>query len=90
MARLNFYVHTPHIQGNRYALIDRRDEIVDKLKELGLRVSMTDDGTDIYMVDEGVPTLGDVVTGQAEPDDKAEEAKAELLRIQHERHVRGH
>ena len=50
-------------------MLDRRDEIVEHLKALGIRLSMTDDGTDIYLVDEGVPTIGDRLAGSAPADE---------------------
>lgn len=46
----------------RPAALDRRDEIIAHLKLIGLRLSMTDDGTDIYLSD-GVPTIGDRLVG---------------------------
>jgi len=64
--RVNFFIDIP---GTREEVLDRRDEIVDALEPLGLRLSMTDCGTDVYLVDRGVPTVGDVVTGQGDRSD---------------------
>lgn len=54
---VSFYIEIP---GDRHAVLDRRDEIIEALAPLGIRLSLTDDGTEVYLVDAGVPTLGDV------------------------------
>jgi hypothetical protein len=59
MARLTVYIDIP---GDRYAVLDRRDEIVKALEPLGIRLSMTDDGTYVYLVDVGIPTISDRLT----------------------------
>jgi hypothetical protein len=61
---ITLMINTP---GDRSRVIARRDVIVSNLtEELGLRVSMYDNGLDVYLVDEGIATVGDVATGQAE------------------------
>jgi hypothetical protein len=49
----------------RSELLDRRDELVDALKAAGLRVSFTVDGTEVYLSDEGAPTVADVLAEKA-------------------------
>jgi hypothetical protein len=51
----------------RMDALDRRDEIVEALKALGIRESITFSGLDVRMVDDGVPTVGEIVTGQTPP-----------------------
>lgn len=46
--------------------LDRRDAIIRHLRAIGIRPSMMQ-GTDTALADVGTPTLGDVVTGQADP-----------------------
>jgi hypothetical protein len=58
--RLSFYIDVP---GDREAALDRRDEITAALAALGIRISLTDDRTDVYMADRAIPTLGDALTG---------------------------
>lgn len=47
------------MERDRMAALEKRDEIIEALKPLGIRVSLTDDGTEIYLADEGVETLGE-------------------------------
>ena len=51
----------------RDAALDRRDDITAHLAVLGIRLSMQQ-GTDTALADVGTPTIGDVLTGQADPD----------------------
>ena len=55
---LTFYVETAL---GRLDALERRNEIIDHLRELGLRLSMTDDGTYIHMADVGAKTISDVL-----------------------------
>jgi hypothetical protein len=65
MPILNLMINIP---GDRTAVLARRDSILDNLtQELGIRVSMYQDGLDVYLVDEGIPTLGDLFTGNVTP-----------------------
>lgn len=63
MSVITIIVNTP---GDRATILERRDEIVAHLEKIGLRLSMTDDGTDAYMVDGGIPTIGEALTAAAE------------------------
>jgi hypothetical protein len=54
------------LQASHHAALDRRDEITEALAPLGLRVSLIDCGLDVYLADEGMPTLGETVTALAE------------------------
>ena len=49
------------LRGTREEVIDRRDQIIDALKPLGLRLSLIDCGLDVDLVDEGVPTFSDLL-----------------------------
>jgi hypothetical protein len=51
---------------SRYDVLDRRDEIVDKLSELGVRVSAYVDGTAVYLADAGAATISDLLHAAAE------------------------
>jgi hypothetical protein len=51
---------------SRYDVLDRRDEIVDKLAELGVRVSAYVNGTDVYLADKGAATISDLLSAAAE------------------------
>lgn len=55
---LTFTVATPL---PRLEAIERRDEIIGHLELIGVRVSLTDCGTNIRMVDQGIPTIGEAV-----------------------------
>lgn len=57
--RLYLYID---VTGDRFAVLDWRNEIIEKLGELGIRLSMTDDRTHVYLVDPEIPTLGDRLT----------------------------
>lgn len=46
---LNFSVKLP--TNDRAAALERRDQIVAKLAEIGIRLDMTDDGLNIHMTD---------------------------------------
>lgn len=50
---------------NRADALDRRDEIITALALLGIRVSLIDCGTDVRMVDRGLPTIGEATTSLA-------------------------
>lgn len=58
--RINLYIDVPG--DDRGAVLERRDELVRHLSGLGVRLSMTDDGTYVYLVDDGLPTLGEQMT----------------------------
>lgn len=58
--RLNVYIDIP---ADRYAVLDRRDQIIEALEPLGIRLSMTDAGTYVYLVDAGIPTIGNRLAG---------------------------
>lgn len=62
--KLNFHVAVN--RDSRAATLERRDEIIDALEASGLRLSMTDDGTEVYMVDDGVKTFGERIAGHTE------------------------
>jgi hypothetical protein len=55
---LIFQVVTPH---GRFAALDRRDDIIEHLRKIGMRLSMLVDGTDIIMADAGAPTVGEAL-----------------------------
>jgi hypothetical protein len=63
MSVITIIVNTP---GERATILERRDEIVAHLEKIGLRLSMTDDGFDFYMVDDGIPTIGEALAAAAE------------------------
>lgn len=54
---------TLHVEtlGNREAVLDRRDEIIDALRPLGIRVSLINNGTEVYLADAGVPILNETI-----------------------------
>jgi hypothetical protein len=58
--KLTFYLSTAL---GRLDALDRRQEITEALEPLGIRVSLNDCGTTIYLVDEGVPTLAEQMNG---------------------------
>lgn len=55
---LSFHLDVP---GGRLAALDLRDEIVEALKPLGIRVSLIDCGTEVYLAAPGAATLGDQI-----------------------------
>jgi hypothetical protein len=55
--RLAFYIDTA-LSGAE--MLDRRDELIAALEAAGLRLSMTDCVTDVYLADAGVLTVGDM------------------------------
>jgi hypothetical protein len=66
---LTLYITTdPEL--SRYELLDRRDEITAALAPLGIRVSLTDEGTTVHLADAGANTVSDVLAGGGrwEPD----------------------
>ena len=48
----------------RLDALERRDEVIDALKSLGIRVSLIACGTDVRMVDRGLPTIGEAIAGE--------------------------
>lgn len=44
MTRVNFYMD---VQGDREAALDLRDDVIEHLKELGIRLSLLDAGTEV-------------------------------------------
>lgn len=56
---------------SREEVLDRRDELVDALKAKGLKVSFTVCGTDVFLVDEGVPTVSDTLAQLSQDPDQA-------------------
>ena len=59
---LHFHIVTGR---GRLDALERRDEIVDLLREsLGMRLSLTAGGTEIYLAD-GTPTVGDTLISLA-------------------------
>jgi hypothetical protein len=58
--RLTFIIDVP---GDRQAGLDERDMIVEALKKLGIRLSLTVNGLVIHMAAEGALTVGDALEG---------------------------
>jgi hypothetical protein len=73
---------------DRERLLDRRDEYVAALASVGVRLSMTDSGTDVYLVD-GLPTVGDRVTGNVDRAHPADPDRARDIRNCHGLRITG-
>lgn len=64
---VNLHIEIP---GDREAVLDRRDKIIDALEPLGIRTSLIDDGTEVYLADRGVRTIGDIMADAVGEEEK--------------------
>jgi hypothetical protein len=80
MSVITIIVNTP---GDRATILERRDEIIAHLTKIGLRLSMTSDGTDVYMVDGSIPTIGEALTAAAEAADGMAAGDSALAAYEH-------
>jgi hypothetical protein len=59
---LHHVTFTVAIPGTLAHALDRRDEITALMSAIGVRISLTDGGTDVRLVDHGLPTIGDALS----------------------------